>query len=286
MPQCHVHKTRQYTGPDGSKRETITYRLKTSVRVLKVQDRVDAGVRAPGSMKRQASRGQVYGWADKDEECGCVRRCHEVYTIDRANDDNVKAARLPLYDTTLTKPELCSSLKTNWRELLVMPNGQPVCTTMATRIFACSRSKLFPSTKRRRRSRAEANSHRATKSVSIAAWFQALKVVDIMPDHGWYQLPQARKKHVWAQYQEDCANCDLYTVCRPALFYKVWRVQFSQFRLRKHCRFSKCTFCVEHRNVCYDPTASQDAKLRSKDLLRQHYQWANARTGSLACEAG
>ena len=122
MPQCHVHKTRQYTGPDGSKRETITYRLKTSVRVLKVQYSVDAGVRAPGSMKRQASRGQVYGWADKDEECGCVRRCHEVYTIYRANDDNVKTARLPLYDTTLTKPELCSQLKTNWQQLLVMPN--------------------------------------------------------------------------------------------------------------------------------------------------------------------
>ena len=239
MPQCHVHKTRHYTAPDGSKRATITYRLQTSVRVLKVQDRVDAG------------------------------------------------ARLPLYDTTLTKPELCSKLKKNWQELLVMPNGQPVCVTMATRIFACSRSKLYPSTKRRRRSRAEANSHRATKSVSIAAWFNALrKVVDIMPDHGWYQLPQARKKHVWAQYQEDCANCDLYTVCRPALFYKVWREQFSQFRLRKHCRFSKCTFCVEHRNVCYSPTASQDTKLRSKDLLRQHYQWANTLERGLAYEAG
>ena len=273
MPQCHVHKARHYTGADGNKRETITYRLQISVRVLKVQD---------GSMKRQSSRGQVYGWADKNEACGCVRRCHEVYTIDRANNDNVKTARLPLYDTTLTKPELCSKLKKNWQELLAMPTGQPVCVTMATRIFACSRSKLYPSTKRRRRSRAEANSHRATKSVSIAAWFEALKkVVDIMPDHGWYQLPQARKKHVWAQYQEDCANCDLYTVCRPALFYKVWREQFSQFRLRKHCRFSKCTFCVHHRNVCYDPTASQDAKLMSKDLLRQHYQWANTRERGL-----
>ena len=239
MPQCHVHKTRQYTGPDGSKRETVTYRLKTSVRVLKVQDRVDAGVRAPGSMKRQASRGQVYGWADKDEECGCVRRCHEEFTIDRVNDADVVTARLPLYDTTMTKSELCSKLHSNWQELLVMPNGQPVCVTMACRIFACSRSKLYPSTKRRRRSRAEANANRSTKSVSIASWFYALgKVVDIMPDHGWYQLPHARKKHVWAQYQEECANNSLYTKCRPALFYRVWREQFSQFRLRKHCRFT------------------------------------------------
>ena len=45
------------------------------------------------------------------------------------------------YDTTLTKHELCSKLKSNWQGLLVMSNGQPVCVTMATRIFACSRSK-------------------------------------------------------------------------------------------------------------------------------------------------
>jgi hypothetical protein len=278
MPQVHVHKKRWYT-LNGRRTETVTMCVKTVSRVRKVPDRLDAGVRGPGSTKRQSSRGQVYGWAATDTVCGCVRLCHEEYTIDRVDDDNVKEARKPLYDTTLTKPELRAELKKNWRELLVMPDEKPVCLTMATRIFACSRSKLFPDTNRAKRSRAEANSHRGTKSVSIASWFEALKrIVDIMPDHGWYQLPQARKKHLWAQYKDDCrANPTMYTLCKSSLFYAVWREQFSQFRLRKHCRFSKCTFCVDHRNILYSPTESQDAKLRSKDLLRQHYQWANTR---------
>ena len=100
-------------------------RVKTVTRVRKVPDRLDAGVRAPGSNKRQSSRGQVYGWAATDKECGCVRLCHEEYTIDRAHDDKVKAARKPLYDTTLTKPELRAELKENWQRLLSCPMESP-----------------------------------------------------------------------------------------------------------------------------------------------------------------
>ena len=282
MPQ-HIHNVRRYTGPDGQNKETVTMRVQTVTRIRKKPLRVDAGVRAPGSKKRQASRGQVYAWAPTDDPCGCVRLCHEEYTIDRATDANVIEARKPLYDTTLTKAELREALKTNWKELLTMSDQLPVCLTMATRIFACSRSKMYPDTTRRRRSRGEANSHRAMKSVSIAAWFEALKkIVDIMPDQGWYQLPHARKRFLFAEYLEDCnAHPGYYILCNRSLFYTTWREQYSQFRLRKHCRFSKCAFCVHHRNVCYSPASSRAEKARSKELLRQHYQWANTRERGL-----
>ena len=223
MPSAHVHKSRSYTGADGLKRHVVTMTVKTVARCRIVPLRKEAGVRPLGSRKRQASRGQVYVWEPTDSPCGCVRHCEDEFNCDNVHDDHVIEARRPLYDTTLSKAELREALKQNWKELLVMPDRKPVCLTMACQIFACSRAKMFPSTHRRRRSRAEANSHRGNKSVSIAAWFVALmKIVEVMPDQGWYQLQHARRNLVWADYEADCITYPAqYILCKPQLFYKV-----------------------------------------------------------------
>ena len=46
------------------------------------------------------------------------------------------------------------------------------------------------------RSKAEANSARATVNVSVAAWFYSLMdTLDVMPDTGYYQV-QVGQKHM------------------------------------------------------------------------------------------
>jgi hypothetical protein len=64
-------------------------------------------------------------------------------------------------------------------------------------------------------------------------------------------------------------------------FNMLWREQFPEVRIRKHCRFSKCGFCVEHRGVLMNRMASGKDRDRSKQLLRLHYQWSAVRERGL-----
>ena len=79
----------------------------------------------------QGSGGKTYAWVPTSKPC-CKRKCFSCVTD--PTDPSVVAARQPLFDTTLTRPELRSALTDNHLNLLLHPDGQPVCVQMACRI--------------------------------------------------------------------------------------------------------------------------------------------------------
>ena len=89
--------------------------------------------------------------------------------------------------------------------------------------------------------RAEANSQRSQKSVSVASWFMSLKdTLDVMPDEeGWYQMNVPKKNMVYENYCSDAQDIpDLYTEVSPSLFYEVWREQVSSIKCHKFCQLA------------------------------------------------
>ena len=203
-----------------------------------------------------------------------------------ADDPRVIAARAPLYDVNLPPSSRRRAMRAAWCEHLVINhNGiyKPVCMTAATKIFVVARSTLALSAKAAKAgssvSRGVANAARAKKSVSIAAWFLSVKeTLDVMPDQGWYMLPVARKVTLFKDYVLDAtAWPHLYKSCKKSHFLDVWTKMFPEIRLRKHCRFAKCGFCVEMREIQTSGTATSEEKAVAKERLTLHINWALTR---------
>ena len=81
-----------------------------------------------------------------------------------------------------------------------------------------------------RASKAEANTARAKKNVSISAWFYALmETLDIMPDTGYYQLQCGRRHMLFGDYELDAERWpDMYLSCNKPYFYQLWRESFPK----------------------------------------------------------
>ena len=126
---------------------------------------------------------------------------------------------------------------------------------------------------------ANASGSRNEKAVSVSSWFGNLKeIVDVMPDQGWYQLPHPKKRMVYQSYKLDCASFPgKYKHCTPGHFNKIWRKQFPECRIRKHCRFAKCEFCVAKRAILDNAKSSAYDRQQARTLLQAHYAWANTR---------
>lgn len=181
-----------------------------------------------------------------------------------------------MYDTNLQRDALRAQLHDNHRKLLC-DDGLPCCSTMLCAVYACSRSFLWPNKKRNTyESRGDASAERNPQSRSIYAWFESLvKDLDVMPDEGWYMLPEPRKHHVWENYMADC-DCFpmIYTKCSRQWFQTIWNKHFPFVRIRKHCRFAKCSFCVKWREVSRDYRNSALKREESRQRLAAHRDWA------------
>jgi hypothetical protein len=70
---------------------------------------------------------------------------------------------------------------------------------------------------------------------------------------------------------------ELYPEVTQAYFNKIWREEFDDVRLRKHCRFTKCPFCVEHRAVMTNRNLSSATRQEARRKLKLHLAWAHKR---------
>ena len=113
---------------------------------------------------------------------------------------------------------------------------------------------------------------RAKKSVSVASWLTSYKLtLDVMPDQGWYMLTVVWKYVLFGHYDLDAvAWPHLYERCKKNHFLHVWNTLFPEIRLRKHCRFAKCGFCVQMRELQTSGTATSDEKAVVKERLSLH----------------
>ena len=69
----------------------------------------------------------------------------------------------------------------NWRRLLLLGDGHPVCLSMACRIYRVSRSRLYP--EHSTRTKAESNHNRAVVATSVSSWFESFKqVLDVFQE--------------------------------------------------------------------------------------------------------
>jgi len=160
---------------------------------------------------------------------------------------------------------------------------------MMLQIFNCSPSLIYGNMRQQQQdgeeevepqSQGDANSSRQKIGSSIAAWFHLLKATaDCMPDEGWYQLNIPLRSMVYANYNEDAAEPgSTFHHCKAkSHFYKIWKHNFSEIRLRKHCRFAKCDFCVEWRRI----STNWQRKGEAQEKLRLHRAWANVRERGL-----
>ena len=224
----------------------------------------------------------VYCYEPSDVACGCKRNCHKHF--DDANDSAIKEAREPLYDQHMNRGVFRGQLLHNWREHLKLPDGKPCCATMCCRIFACSRTLLWPD-QRIQQSREEANRD-SPIAIAVIAWFYELrKTLDIMPDGDWYMVNQPKKKLLFENYKLDVKTWPtIHIACCPSYFNAVWAEHFPDIRLRKHCRFTKCTFCVYHRTIIESMKSSSLAYTVAKEAMRRHYRWAHQRERGLYME--
>ena len=230
----------------------------------------------PSWRAHQATNKIVYAFKPSEEKC-CKRECFRYFQD--PSSPPVVDARKPLAVSNMDRNALSTLLLQNISTYLCLPTDQkPCCVEMATRIYACSRSLLYKDT-RPEQSRSEASSQ-CPKTVSLCAWFSNLKqTLDVMPDEGgWYMVNHPRKVMVYNEYIEDCQTWPtLYEACSVDLFNTCWRDNFPEIRLRKHCRFSKCQFCVRYRAINGNRNLADKTRLDAKNRLKCHYQWAHGR---------
>ena len=96
----------------------------------------------------KGSAGRVYPYDPPALRGGfgcCNGECFKQYQD--PDDARIRIAREPFFDKTIglsDKAALRLALHGRWKNTLLLNDGAPVCTTMACRIFGCSRTKLFP----------------------------------------------------------------------------------------------------------------------------------------------
>jgi len=232
----------------------------------------------PKAAEKQARKGQVFPFQpDPAFRCCKKKNCAQFFT--QANSRRVEEARKPLFNPLLDRKELRNQLRVNWERYLTLPCGKTCCKNMMLKIYNCSSSLIYGDHREHRESQGDSNSERTQKAVSIASWFHTIKAtVDVMPDEGWYQIDTPKRSMVFDDYNNDAQESDDYLVVKSkAYFYTVWNENFPEIRLRKHCRFAKCDFCVHWRKMAQDQTTNAEARTR----LRAHRAWAHVRERGL-----
>lgn len=257
----------------------------TSVRVPVDPQRRETVIKPPGCRLHQGGAMGIFRFQPDPEYHCCKARCMSHFTEE--DDERVLQARAPLFDDTLGDEARRSRLQHNWKHhLRFMHHDQSrkVCTRAACKIYVCSKSKLYPPKYRQngaevRRTKAESNAARAKKSVCVAAWFYSvMETLDVMPDTGYYQLQHARKHMLYDNYKDDVLRWpDIYQKCEEGYFLLLWRENFPNVKLRKHCRFAKCEFCVANREIMWSATAQDVEKADARDKLKSHLHWAHTR---------
>ena len=127
----------------------------------------------------------------------------------------------------------------------------------------------------------DANSLLARIATSVASWFHLLKeTADVIPDEGWYQINTPLRSMVFENYNADAEENNLYVHCKSKSYFNaLWHNNFPEIRLRKHCRFAKCSFCVHWRKISRGENFARKAEARRK--LKLHRGWANTRERGL-----
>ena len=275
MLSLHVRPPRSYKGrPAKSRLITHTTRVPLDWRPPTTT------TKPPNPQAKQGGSAGVFRFEPNTGFNCCKKKCMSHFKT--ADDIRVVEARKQLYNMLLTTDQKRALLRENWKtELLFQHKGQQrqVCLTCACMIYACSRAKLCPGTSATGRSRADSNAARAKKNVSISSWFYALmETLDIMPDTGYYQLQCGRKNMLFEDYLLDAQRWpDLYLECNDSYFYQIWRESFPNVKLRKHCRFAKCEFCIDKREAISSPIMSELEKADARERLKMHLNWAHPR---------
>ena len=275
MLSLHVRPPRSYKGRRAKSR-LITH----TTRVPLDWRPPPTTTKPPNPQAKQGGSAGVFRFEPNTGFNCCKKKCMSHFKT--ADDIRVMEARKPLYNMLLTTDQKRTLLRENWKkELLIQHKGQQraVCLTCACMIYACSRAKLCPGTSATGRSRADSNAARAKKNVSISSWFYALmETLDIMPDTGYYQLQCGRKNMLLDDYLLDAQRWpDLYLECNDSYFYQIWRESFPNVKLRKHCRFAKCEFCIDKREAISSPIMSELEKADARERLKMHLNWAHTR---------
>lgn len=246
--------------------------------------------------KRQACDGEVKAFTPALLTKCCLRQCAKYFGDPK--DPQLVLARSPLYDACLSRPAMRDALHRNAICFLTNPcDGKPVCNKMACIAYSCSISFLNPDTTRTKGTQGDSNRRRAKQLFSVMAWFKNEKeLADIMPDTGVSLFPYHRKYAVYHRYQHDCdeitrcSTCPLaksgvrgpcgcehaervYIKVSESYFFQIWQKHFTNCRIRKHMRFSKCTFCVKWRGVRNNRKNPKDVRLGAKARLAGHYSW-------------
>ena len=249
--------------------------------------------------KRQASGGFVKAFVpDIYGQC-CKRRCCKDFNDPKA--PLLVQARKPLFDTTITRPDMREALLRNAVDLLRnYDDGRPVCNKMMCIAYSCSKSFLQPNTKRAKGTQGDANRRRSTILYSVMNWFKNEKeLCDVMPDTGKYLLTYPSRIAVYERYTADCkdvtactvcehgrnpnarGNCGcphaktVYVLCTEPYFGVLWNRHYLNCQIRKHQRFSKCSFCVKWRTARNNRDKDQVLRVEAKRLLAGHYDWVH-----------
>ena len=267
-----------------------------SLRVSKKRLRVE--VPAATRMK-QASNGKVKAFVPSSAFSGpcCKRQCSRHFQD--AKNLQLVQARAPLYDTDLSRPAMRELLLNNAVVHLRNPwDGDPVCGTMVNIAYTCSTSFLNPNFKRSKGTQGDSNRRRAKLVYSVMAWFENEKELsDVMPDTGVYLFSYPRRQYVYERYVNDvteittCSSCAIgrdvkitgpcgcpeakpvYLRVSETYFMQLWAQHFLNCQIRKHMRFSKCSFCVKWRSIKNSRKNSLAVRLQSKEFLSGHYKW-------------
>lgn len=247
--------------------------------------------------KKQARDGLVKAFHPRIYSQCCVRRCCKYF--DDPEAPLLVLARKPLFDETLTRADMRDRLQRNAVDLLKHPDdGKPVCSKMACIAYSCSTSLLYPNHKRTLGDQGDSNRRRAKAMFSVMAWFAKEKeLCDIMPDTGKFLFCYPRRHAVYERYINDCneatacSDCPLgrnplargpcgcpsaqqvYLKVSEPYFKTLWGKHFNNCQIRKHQRFSKCSFCVKWRGVRNNRKLDKAERLEAKQFLTGHYDW-------------
>ena len=246
---------------------------------------------------KQARNGKVKAFSPKIYKHCCKRRCCKNFND--AKDEQLVLARQPLFDATLSREAMRVALRNNAVDLLRhKEDGDPVCNVMVNIAYSCSTSFLNPSTTRSNGSQGDSNRRRAKIILSVMSWFKREnELSDVMPDSGDILLSYPKRSAVWEQYMHDCdevtacsqcpiginplavgpCGCEhsqpLYLKASEAYFKSVWASHYPHCKIRKHMRFSKCTFCVLNRSVKNDRKRGEVERVAARTRLSGHYDW-------------
>ncbi len=139
-----------------------------------------------------------------------------------------------------------------WKNVFVVGvERKPCCNNFIRNVYKVSRSFIYHQLEGASRQRND------DKTIALITWFDIFKEnCDPMPDseRNEYQVFAPTKRAVYNIYTADSVNCpQVWPQLSYPTFIRVWKKYKSNFKLRRHLRFSKCRVCVTLREVRYDP---------------------------------